>query len=230
MLAVLIILSLLAMTESHVTVREVELPSEYHVLKQGLEFYRAYGSLVRKTVDAPPSGPLLKRDCVDTRPDSVLIAGVHFVLDVIHVNAGEIDDRAHNRYVVRRGNEIVFDATEALYASDVWAFYSHENSWILETPEQVVVDGVSLNDVEKCDETFHYMILDDTPIFLMRKDDKISVKFGSVILDHTYDEVLHHLCCEPTMYNPGCTDSKIMFFAYRNDQFLYVEIEANPHN
>jgi hypothetical protein len=100
----------------------------------------------------------------------------------------------------------------------------------MDTPEQVVVTGVSLNDLEKCERTFHYRILDGTPIFMMKKNNKIRIKFGSTVLEQEYDEVLHHLCCEPFRFNPGCTGTKIMFFAYRGEQLLYVEVEANPHN
>jgi hypothetical protein len=217
--------------QAGVTVREYPLPSDYPLPQKGNEFVKAYDSLLVATIsDLEKPRMHLKDNCVDKSQRKVFAGGRLFSLDVVPIEPGEIDWHGYRKYVVRTATDTVYTGLEVVGPSTVWAFFSHGNSWILETRTRVVVDGQDISDIEGCEKAFHYRVLDGVPVFLMRQDGHINIKFGSDILEPKYDVVLHHLCCEGGRFNAGCTADKVMFYAYRDEQLLYVEVIANPHN
>ncbi len=135
-------------------------------------------------------------------------------------------DEQHQQYGVRRGDETLYSFTVPGPRVDspvkgLWSWMGH---WVLEVDGEVLVDGQSLNQKLGYDEIFGWRLLSGQPLYLFRKDNRISVSYAGQVLPYQYDEVIHYQCCEPAAFNVAGDEVIIWFHALRDGMWYYVEM------
>ncbi len=97
--------------------------------------------------------------------------------------------------------------------------------WILEAHDQVIVNGVSLNEQLGYDKIFNWTVLHGRPFYFYEQDGRIYVSYdGQTLSDISYDEVIHDRCCEPAIFNVTTCADMVSFYARQGDTWYYVEI------
>jgi hypothetical protein len=129
------------------------------------------------------------------------------------------------RFAVKRGDEVVYTyASEPRADLPVKRLVAWEGHWVLETVEGVFTDGESLTEQLEVDEIFHYVIFRGQPLFFFERGGRVDISYGGETLSQTYDEVVHHQCCEPSVFNIGSNEHMLWFYALKDGWWHYVEI------
>ena len=130
-------------------------------------------------------------------------------------------------YAVKRGDDVVYTYTPSKqYAGSppVKRLAAWEGHWILETVEEVFVDGESLNEQLGVDEVFHCVTFQGQPLFFFEEDRQVSISYGGETLPISYDRVPHYWCCEPATFNVKSNEHMLWFYALKDGIWHYVEM------
>jgi hypothetical protein len=135
-------------------------------------------------------------------------------------------DTAAPRYLVFRGRDVVYRgsvpsnwATPPIYTLAVW-----QNSWLVEVHDELIVDGVSLNQKMGYSRVFNWVLWRNQPFYFFELDHVTQISYGGVVLSVAYDEVAHNLCCSEAMHTIiNCTD-EVSFYAKRGPKWYYVQL------
>ena len=136
-------------------------------------------------------------------------------------------DNHGQQYAVKRDDEVVYTYTASKQfagSPPVKRLQVWEDHWVLETVEEVFVDGESLTGQLRVDEIFHYVIFQGQPLFFFEEDRQVSISYSGETLPLTYDEVVHYQCCEPSVFNIGSNEHMLWFYALKDGMWHYVEI------
>jgi len=145
--------------------------------------------------------------------------------DLVAVEAGE----QHERYVVRREGETVYDFTALVVPglrvdNPVKGLWSWNGHWVLEVDGQVIMGGRRLNQDLGYDEIFGWRLLKGQPFYFFRKNNRIGVSYADQVFSYQYDEVIHYRCCEPAAFNVSGNETMVWFHALRGGIWYYVEM------
>jgi hypothetical protein len=139
--------------------------------------------------------------------------------------AGRVD------WSVVLGDDVVCELSEPMRGGEEYfAFYGHNDQWIFETWDHVLVNGTDIAARDGVDAVYYYTLLDEKPFYLFDDEGRTRVMAGGRVLPQTYDRVLHHLCCEYGAMNPHQQGNKVAFIGIRGSQAYFVEVTAKSHN
>jgi hypothetical protein len=164
-------------------------------------------------------------------PDTVAQWDVTGFLYLAPVYVGEdlIEVRVNDEFTqfyVQRGDEILYTLTPPGPFVDppVYALGSWEGHWVLETTNEVIVDGQSLNAQLGYDEIFGWQLIDGQPFYFFKTGGRIHISYtGEEVTPYVYDQVQHYLCCESSMFNISGNGTMTWFYALRDGTWYYVE-------
>jgi hypothetical protein len=134
-------------------------------------------------------------------------------------------------FSVVSGGEVVAQFRESIRgAEEYFAFYGHNDEWILETWDHVFVNGVNIAERDSVDAVYYYTFLSGKPFYFFDNEGQTQVMTGTSVLPQTYDRILHHLCCGYSGLNPRQSKSSVVFIGIRDGEAYFVEIRAHsPH-
>lgn len=154
--------------------------------------------------------------------DFVYIAPVFVGSDLYEVVA----DWNVPQFHVTRNGEIVHTVTPTgpFVEPPVKALWAWEWHWVLEAEGQVIIDGMILNQQLGFDEIFGWRLIAGQPFFFFKRAGQIGLYYaGQTVEPYRYDEVVHYMCCEPSMFNISGNETMVWFYALRDGVWHYVE-------
>ena len=143
---------------------------------------------------------------------------------------------------VKRNGKVIFSTMSELpgTTSGFRVLTTYDTHWVLELaggvkkiegnqqvdsfyPGSIFVDGKSLNDIHVYDESYGFQTIHDKPFYFYKRNGKIGVSYAGKEIPLGYDGVPHYHCCSGGELNPRMARNMIAFFAWRGDQWYYVE-------
>jgi len=137
----------------------------------------------------------------------------------------EITDAGH--FPIKRNGETFYTyAPKRAYAGSppVVRLVTWEGHWILETFDGTFMDGESLEEQLGVDQVFHYIIFQGQPLYFYTQAGKVHISYGGESPLLIYEEVVHHQCCEPAVFNVDSNEHMLWFYGLREGTWHYVEI------
>lgn len=129
--------------------------------------------------------------------------------------------------VVKEGNEI-FRAQQTLGGGpSVFEFASWNGGWILETRDDVFVDGQSMRRTRGFDEVGAWQLVGSVPVVAYRKGSSFGIDVNGQSASSAYDRIHFHGCCDHAIMNPLSNPSSVRFRATRNEH-AFVVVVRNP--
>ncbi len=143
---------------------------------------------------------------------------------------------------VTRNGKVIF--SEAIYStgvtSDVRVLTTYNNHWVIELAERqelqingqsqvyfsgsIFVDGRSINNLQGYDESFGFQTIHGRPFYFYKKDGKIGASYDGVEIPLKLNGIPHYGCCSAGEMNPRMAQNIVGFYAWRGDQWYYIEI------
>lgn len=103
-------------------------------------------------------------------------------------------------------------------------FTAWDGKWVLEVPDEVFVNGESLNQQLGYPKIYNWQLIAGEPFFFFEQNGRVQISYaGEVLPGYAYDEVIHYRCCEPAAFNPAGSANMAWFYAQRGGQWQYVE-------
>ena len=137
-------------------------------------------------------------------------------------------DSNSSEVVLWKNGEITYRYTisDPIVGNPTISLYSWEGKWALKVGDEVLINGISLNDELGYDAVIHWQLLDGKPFYIFRKEGKIRLSYEGQTLPYQppYDEVIHDRCCEAAEFNVSGNPHMVWFYARRNGWWNYVEI------
>jgi len=127
-------------------------------------------------------------------------------------------------------------------ASSLRGLWTYDNHWVLEVVHaaekkglfqsetdfdlvgDVILDGISLNQQQKYQETFGFQLMNGKPFFFFKRLGHIGISYNGKEIPLEYTQLPHYLCCSGAAFNPKIAENMVSFFAQRNETWYYVEI------
>jgi hypothetical protein len=127
-------------------------------------------------------------------------------------------------------------------ASSLRGLWTYDNHWVLEVVHatekkglfqsemdfdlvgDIIMDGVSLNQQQKYQETFGFQLMNGKPFFFFKKSGYIGISYNGKEVPLEYTQIPHYLCCSGAALNPKIAENMVSFFTQRNETWYYVEI------
>jgi hypothetical protein len=129
------------------------------------------------------------------------------------------------QFFLKRNGETVYTYTPdgPWVEPPIRSLWSWDGHWLIEAEGEVLVDGESLNAQLGYDEIFAWQLIAGQPFFFFKQDDQIRISYAGEVLDYLYQDVIHYMCCEPSMFNVSGNGSMVWFYALRDGTWYYVE-------
>jgi hypothetical protein len=141
--------------------------------------------------------------------------------DLISLQAEE-DNSAVN--VLKNGEVIFRQALTSTVEAPVHHLQSYNGQWVLETNESVIIDGKDLRETKGYSEVFGWQTLDGRPFYFFIKDGKVGLSYNGQDLPVQYEQVIHGVCCDLTVFNPAGNERMVWFYAVKDGVWHYVEL------
>jgi hypothetical protein len=143
---------------------------------------------------------------------------------------------------ISRNGKIVFSTWNESpgVTSEFRVLTTYDNHWVLELAERkdvqknqevdsffrgkIYVDGKSLNELYGYEESYGFQTIHGRPFYFYKKDGKIGISYDGTEISLNLDGVRHYGCCSAGELNPRMAQNMIAFFAWRGDQWYYIEI------
>lgn len=130
-------------------------------------------------------------------------------------------------HVVKQDGRIIFKfMTSYPVADPVQQLFLKDGHWIMETQDEVFIDGVSLNKRLGYKKIFNYSFYNGKLIYFFDEGTgKVRLSYNRNKLKPAYDAVYHYGCCDKYVLDPGVSEKGIRFYALRGAKHLFVEIK-----
>ncbi|MDB4897382.1 MAG: hypothetical protein JWN15_3644, partial [Firmicutes bacterium] len=117
-------------------------------------------------------------------------------------------DDSHG-YAVWADEQRIFTVPMAKAAdgSGVKRLTAWDGHWVLEVTGDVYIDGKSLSQQQGYSEVFDWQLVDGRPLYFFRRGSQTGLAYAGQVLPYRYEQVPHHLCCEPASLNPQGDES-----------------------
>lgn len=135
-------------------------------------------------------------------------------------------EATHPVYTVTRGGKPVWTWTDTKQRANhpVRQLTAWGDRWVVEVDNMIIVDGQNLNEQHGYEESFGWRLVGDKPLYFFKQGGKVRISYNGQVLPAAYDEVLHHLCCEPARYNMGGSDTVVSFYARKGRAWRFVDL------
>lgn len=179
----------------------------------------------------PPCDPSRSQDLRDYRD---CVPGVHESCADLQFEGHSYRVRSNassTSYAVLRDNDVVYRgelmqpyAFAPLYNLSLW-----DGKWVLEVNEDIIIDGVSLNQEHGYRRSYHWVLWRGHPLYFFEQDGNVRISYAERTLPDQYGEVIHHQCCSGMMFNIGSCGERTSFYAKRGPKWYMVDLLfANP--
>ncbi|MBN1200542.1 MAG: hypothetical protein JXJ20_01680 [Anaerolineae bacterium] len=129
-------------------------------------------------------------------------------------------------YVIREDGELLYTVTptEMFIEPPVHVLAAWQGQWLLEVDGDVIIGGQSLCQQMGYDEIFGWQLIAGQPFYFFVQNGQIGLSYaGQVVQPYTYQDVIHYMCCEPSMYNINGNGTMVWFYALKDGIWNYVE-------
>jgi hypothetical protein len=111
----------------------------------------------------------------------------------------------------------------------LWVYDDH---WVLETtlitPEgpigRISQNAELLYERYGYEEMFGFQLIAGRPFYFFQQEGKIGFSFDNQVVEASYEEVPHYVCCGLAQINPISARNMVAFFAEREGTWYYVEL------
>ena len=108
-------------------------------------------------------------------------------------------------------------------------FWSWQEHWFVKVADVLMQDGEIQNLRLGFAEIFGWRVLDDQPLFMMRKDQSYGIVYAGQELPVQYEDILHgDLCCDLTAYQIASLPNGVQFYARRDGVWMLVTLQKVP--
>jgi hypothetical protein len=108
----------------------------------------------------------------------------------------------------------------------------YDDYWVLETTlitsegpnGRISWNGELLNERYGYEEMFGFQLMAGRPFYFFKQAGKVGFSFDGQVVDASYEEVPHYVCCGLAQINPIAARNMVAFFAEREGTWYYVEL------
>ena len=152
--------------------------------------------------------------------------------DILYADMEQTNNQGITNISVYRNNQRIYTNSYLVDGQSIHSplvdFLTYDEHWALELTDQVIIDGKSVNNLKAYQKSYEFHVLGGKPLYFFEKAGKVNLSYDSeeILFDGTI--VPHGNCCSESELNPRQVGNLLIFFMNKNQQWYYVEIEAEP--